>query len=133
MQTGAFSHLYLLGLPVGEASGTVVTRDEYDRKAAGLGAGFGRMYDDGIYSGGAAACPTAVAALLGRYWGDFLRQMELTSQPPAQIAAALAERSAYLEWALCAAVGVPTGGGLWNGIDRYNAKHGVAGSISKRQ
>ena len=70
MQTGAFSHLYLLGLPVGEASGTVVTRDEYDRKAAGLGAGFGRMYDDGIYSGGAAA----------------------------QIAAALAERSAYREW-----------------------------------
>ena len=39
-----------------------------------------------------------LAALLGRYWGDFLRQMELTSQPPAQIAAALAERSAYREW-----------------------------------
>lgn len=39
-----------------------------------------------------------LAALLGRYWGDFLRQMELTSQPPAQIAAALAERSVYREW-----------------------------------
>lgn len=39
-----------------------------------------------------------LAALLGRYWGDFLRQMELTSQPPAQSAAALAERSAYREW-----------------------------------
>lgn len=39
-----------------------------------------------------------LAALLGRYWGDFLRQMELTTQPPAQIAAALAKRSAYREW-----------------------------------
>ena len=37
------------------------------------------------------------AALLGRYWGDFLRQMELTAQPPARIAAALAEQSAYRE------------------------------------
>ena len=67
MQTGAFSHLYLLGLPVGEASGTVVTRDEYDRKAAGLGAGFGRMYDDGIYSGGAAAYPTTGGIFCGRW------------------------------------------------------------------
>ena len=46
-----------------------------------------------------------LAALLGRYWGDFLRQMELTFQPPAQIAAVLAERSVWrpnrrqtLEW-----------------------------------
>lgn len=38
-----------------------------------------------------------MAVLLGRYWGDFLRQMELTVRPPAQIATELAERSAYRE------------------------------------
>lgn len=40
-----------------------------------------------------------LAALLGRYWGDFLRQMELTVQPPVEIAAELAERSTYRELA----------------------------------
>ena len=131
MQTGAFSHLYLLGLPVGEASGTVVTRDEYDRKAAGLGAGFGRMYDDGIYSGGAAAYPTAVGSSAGTLLGGFSAADGINLPAACADCRGVGGAQRLSGMDLCAAVGVPTGGGLWNGIDRYNAKHGVAGSISK--
>ena len=131
MQTGAFSHLYLLGLPVGEASGTVVIRDEYDRKAAGLGAGFGRMYDDGIYSGGAAAYPTAVGSSAGALLGGFSAADGINIPAACADCRGVGGAQRLSGMDLCAAVGVPTGGGLWNGIDRYNAKHGVAGSISK--
>lgn len=41
--------------------------------------------------------------------------MELTSQPPAQIAAALAERSVYREWTFAQQLASQPGGGLWNG------------------
>ena len=37
------------------------------------------------------------AALMGQYWGDFLRQMELTAAPPGLIARTLAERSSFPE------------------------------------
>lgn len=36
-----------------------------------------------------------LAALLECYWGDYLRRMELTAQPPALIAKALAGHTAY--------------------------------------
>lgn len=38
------------------------------------------------------------AALMGQYWGDFLRQMELTAAPPGSIARTLAERSGFREF-----------------------------------
>ena len=38
-----------------------------------------------------------MAAALGRYWGDFLRQMELTALPPAMIAERLAQSASYRE------------------------------------
>lgn len=38
------------------------------------------------------------AALMGQYWRDFLRQMELTAAPPGSIARTLAERSGFREF-----------------------------------
>lgn len=131
MQTGAFSHLYLLGLPAGKVSGTVVTRDEYGRKATGFCADFGRMHDDGLYPGGAASHSAADGSSAGTLLGGF-SAADGTDRPAACAdcgGAGGTERLSGIDF--CAAVGVPTGGGLWNGIDRYNAKHGVAGSISK--
>ena len=51
-----------------------------------------------------------LAVLLGRYWGDYLRRMELTAQPPAMIAAALAEYSMYREVAFAQALAKATEG-----------------------
>ena len=131
MQTGAFSHLYLLGLPAGKVSGTVVTRDEYGRKAAGLGADFGRMHDDGLYPGGAASHSAADGSSAGTLLGGF-SATDGTDRPAACADCYGTGGTKCLSRIdLCAGVGSPTGRGLWNGIDRYNAKDSAAGSISK--
>ena len=131
MQTGAFSHLYLLGRLAGKVSGTVVTKDEYGRKAAGLYADFGRMHDDGLYPGGAASYPAADGSSAGTLLGGF-SAADGTDCPAACADCCGAGRTKRLSRInLCAGVGGPAGGGLWNGIDRYNAKDSTAGSVPK--
>lgn len=49
------------------------------------------------------------AAMLGRYWGDYMRQMELTAQPPTETARILAERAPYREEAFAQMLGAPRG------------------------
>ena len=131
MQTGAFSHLYLLGRPEGKVSGTVVTKDEYGRKAAGLGADFGRMHDGGLYLGRAASHPAADGGSAGALLGGF-SATDGTDRPAACADCYGTGGTKCLSRIdLCAGVGSPTRRGLWNGIDQYNAKDSAAGSFSK--
>lgn len=131
MQTGAFSHIYLLGLPAGHANGTVVTKDEYDRKVVGLCVDFWRLHDGGLYIGREAAYQAAAGSLAGTLLGGFFAA-DGANRPAACGDCCGAGGAKYLS-----GVGIRTGAGnqagkrLWGSADQYDAKNCAAGSTSK--
>ena len=72
-----------------------------------------------------------MAAALVQYWGDFLRQMELTAQPPAAVATALAESAVYREMPFAQALASQRENDFCRGLRRVLAETDLTETAQK--
>lgn len=109
MQSGAFRHIYLLGLPTGRAKGVVISKDEFDIEAIGRCVGDGRFGGNRLCAFGAAAGKTTDGGGAGTVLGG------LSAADGTDRAAACGSRGGIGEErglsgnALCAGTGISAG------------------------
>lgn len=131
MESGVFSHLYLLGLPAGNIKETVVTADEYYCKAVGDGTGFERLHSNGLHPGGQAEPTTPAGSSAGMLLGG------LSAANGTDCAAACADSKgagrahSISKSSVCTGAGRSAGRGLWKDPVGSNAEAGAAGVIAK--